>query len=65
MQDLKDRLEKLTAGAAECDMIDNLATDAAKCASFRRLAEQYRTMAEEMRTEIVIRGDGSTGALRA
>jgi hypothetical protein len=53
MQDFKARLEKLYADAAECDLIGNLATDASKRASFRRMAEQDRTMAAELKAEIV------------
>ena len=62
MQNLTDRLEKLIADAAECDMISNLAADAAKRASFRRLAEQYRQMAEEVKAEIAERGDDNASA---
>lgn len=58
MQDLKDRLEKVTADAADCDLIGSLATDVAKRAMFRRLAEQFRAMAEDLKAEIAMRGGG-------
>lgn len=52
MHDLQARLEKLIADAADCEIIGNLAADVAKRATFRRLAEQYREMAERIRAEI-------------
>jgi hypothetical protein len=55
MQDLKDRLEKMMADAADCELIGSLATDAAKRAMFRRLAEQFRAMAEELKAGIARR----------
>ena len=58
MQDLKARLEKLMADAAECELICNLATDTAKRATFRRLAEQFRSMADEIKAEIARRQEG-------
>lgn len=55
MQDLKARLEKLLTDAADCELIGSLATDTAKRATFRRLAEQFRIMAEELKAEIARR----------
>jgi hypothetical protein len=55
MQDLKDRLEKMMADAADCELIGSLATDTAKRAMFRRLAEKFRGMAEELKAEIARR----------
>ena len=55
MHDLNARLEKLLADAADCDLVGNLATDVAKRTTFRRLAEQFRTMAEDVRAEIARR----------
>lgn len=51
-QDLKARLEKLLADAADCDLIAGLAADVRKRATFRRMAEQFRTMAAELKSEI-------------
>jgi len=48
MKDIKPRLEKLIADAAECDLIGTLAADPEKREAFRRLAQQYRTMADEL-----------------
>jgi DICT domain-containing protein len=52
MEDLKNRLDKVTADAADCDLIANLATDAEKRKMFRELADQYRRMADALRAEI-------------
>lgn len=49
MKDFQNRFESLTREAAECDLIAKLATDAGKAAQFRKLAEQYRSMADDMR----------------
>jgi hypothetical protein len=49
MQDLKAKLEKLIADAAECDLIANLSDDKRKRDTFRALAEQYREMADVVR----------------
>jgi hypothetical protein len=53
MKDLKDRLEKLIADAAECDQISNLAADVHKRAS--RMAVRFRAMAEELKADIAKR----------
>ena len=50
--DLKTRMEKLIADAADCDLIASLAADLRKRAMFRRMAEQFRTMAAELKREI-------------
>jgi hypothetical protein len=55
MQDLKIRLEKLLAAAADCDLIGNHATDIRKRATFRQLAEEFRTMAQRLREQIAER----------
>lgn len=70
MQDIKNRLEKLLTDAAECDLIGNLAADEEKRATFRKLAEQYRSMAEQMKAEIARReaapaGKGRPGSTEA
>jgi hypothetical protein len=51
-QDLKTRMEKLSADAADCDLIASSATELRKRATFRRLAEQFRRMAAELKGEI-------------
>ena len=55
MQDFKAKLEKLLAEAEDCDLIGNLAGDAAKRATFRRLAAQLREMAGQLHTELLSR----------
>jgi hypothetical protein len=50
--ELKNRMEKLLADAADCDLIAGLAADIRKRATFRRMAEQFRTMATELKREI-------------
>jgi hypothetical protein len=52
MQDYKTRFEKLISDAAECDLIGNLAADATKRASFRRLAEQFRALATQLKADM-------------
>ena len=52
MKDYKIRFNKLISEAAECDLIGNLAVDAAKRNSFRRLAEQYRMLAWQVKAEM-------------
>jgi hypothetical protein len=58
MKDLHDELNKLLADAEDCDLIANLATDLAKRATFRRLAAQFREMAEQLKADIAARGMG-------
>ena len=55
MQDLKDKMERLTAEAAECDLIAGLATEKDKREAFRNLAAQYRKMADAIREMIAAR----------
>jgi hypothetical protein len=52
MPDLKMKLETLIAGAAECEMIGNLAADPAKRAVYRQKAKDMRELAERVRTQI-------------
>ena len=52
MRDYKDRIDKLTTDAADCELIGNLASDASKRATFRRLAEQFRTTAAQLKAEM-------------
>ena len=46
------KLETLIAGAAECEMIGNLAADPAKRVTFRRRAMEMRELAERVRTQV-------------
>jgi hypothetical protein len=55
MKDLKAKLEHLLAEAHDCDLIGNLATDQAKRATFRRMAQQFREMAEQLKADIAAR----------
>jgi hypothetical protein len=50
MQDLQNQREKLLINAADCELISNLAADADKRATFRRMAEKLRRMADEIGT---------------
>jgi hypothetical protein len=52
MQDYKHRIDKLVADAAECELIGSLAGDATKRATFRRLAEQFRITAGQLKAEL-------------
>ncbi len=52
MHDLKSRFKKLTADAADCDIISNLATDPNKCAVFGRRSAQYRAMSQAINIEL-------------
>ena len=60
MLDFKDRVEKLLAAAAECDLVANLATDAQKRELFERLARDYRQMAKDVEKIIAIRETGGS-----
>ncbi len=62
MQDLRAKLEKLLAEAHDCDLIGNLATDTAKRATFRRMAAQFREMAEQLKADIAARLADSDGS---
>ncbi len=46
------KLETLIAGAAECEMIGNLAADPAKRATYRQRAMDMRELAERVRTQV-------------
>ncbi len=61
MQDLKAKLEHLLEEAQDCDLIGNLATDPAKRATFRRMAAQFRAMAEQLEADIAARLAGPEG----
>lgn len=53
MKDIKAKLEKLIADAAECDLIANLATDPAKRETFQRMAREHREMIEGLKADIL------------
>jgi hypothetical protein len=55
MKDLQAKLEQILTEAHDCDLIGNLATDQAKRATFRRMAAQFREMAEELKADIAAR----------
>ena len=57
MEEMKARLEKLLADAEDCELISRLAEDVGKRAMFRRLPEQFRAMAEEVRSSIAQKGE--------
>jgi hypothetical protein len=57
MEDMTNRIEKLIADAAECELIANLAVDLDKREAFRNLSNQYRAMADALRAVINRRGD--------
>lgn len=52
MRDLKAWLEKLIGDAEECELIASLTTDAKKRTTFRRMAHEFRVMAEELKADI-------------
>lgn len=49
MKDTEARIEKLVLDAADCLMIAQLTTVAAKRDAFQKLAANYRTMAEDLK----------------
>jgi hypothetical protein len=49
---LDNRIRRLLSDAAECDLIGNLATDGARRTTFRRLAQEFRQIAEELKRDI-------------
>jgi len=63
MKDLKAKLEHLLAEAHDCDLIGNLATDQAKRATFRRMASQFREMADQLKADIAARGAESDSSV--
>jgi hypothetical protein len=52
MRDFKDRIDKLLNDAAECELIGRLASDQKKRTSFRRLAEQFRAIAAQLKADM-------------
>lgn len=64
MDDLKTRLDKLLADAEDCELIGRLANDIAKRATFRRLAEQFRAMAEELKATIAQESELKSNGVR-
>jgi hypothetical protein len=63
MKDFLAQLEHLERQIAECDLISNLSTDVTKGETFRRLAEQYRAMAEHVRSAMSGIPPTSTGSI--
>jgi hypothetical protein len=61
MKDLKAELEKLLVNAEDCDLIARLATDKDKRETFSRIAKQLRTMADELKAEILARSVKAMG----
>jgi len=55
MPDLNLKLETLVAGAAECELVGNLASDVATRTAYRRRADELRALAERVRTQIAER----------
>jgi hypothetical protein len=49
MNDMAQTVEKLLANAEDCDLISKLATDPLKRTSFKRLADQLRLAADELK----------------
>ena len=62
MQDLRNQLEKIKADADDCVLISELATDATKRETFRRLADQLLQMSREI--EQVIAEKLASGEIR-
>ena len=54
----------MLAEATDCELIGNLATDDAKRTTFRRLAQQFRTIAEQLEAETDLTGDTAAHADR-
>jgi hypothetical protein len=52
MANLDNRIRRLLSDAADCDLIGHLATDGAKRTTFRRLAQEFRQIAEELKRDI-------------
>jgi hypothetical protein len=55
MPDLKIKLDNLLSDAIDCQMIGNLATEPTTRAEYRQRAEQFRTLAEQVRRQITER----------
>ena len=62
MKDLEAKLAKLLDDANDCDIIGNLATDPRKRASFRRMAQEFRAMADRLRADIAVHKDSHGAA---
>ncbi len=52
MKDIKQRIEKLSTDAEECQLISRLAINHAKREAFEALAEKYRQMAKDLESLI-------------
>ena len=52
MPDLKLKIEKLLADAADCQILGGLSVDPAKRAEYRKRADEFRELAERIRTQI-------------
>jgi hypothetical protein len=52
MPDLKVKLDTLLSHAADCQMLGSLSTDAETRAQYRERAQQFRTLAEQVRKQI-------------
>jgi len=52
MANLDNRIRRLLSDADDCDLIGNLASDAAKRRTFRKLAHEFRQIAEELKRDI-------------
>ena len=48
MQDIKQRIEKLSTDAEECQLISRLAISPTKREAFEALADKYRQMAKDL-----------------
>jgi hypothetical protein len=55
MPDLKNKLDKLLSDAADCQMIGSLAADPNTRADYRRRAEEFRALAEQLRSQLIER----------
>ena len=52
MANLDNRIRCLLSDADDCDLIGNLASDAANRRTFRKLAHAFRQIAEELKRDI-------------
>jgi hypothetical protein len=52
MKDIKQRIEKLRVNAEDCILISKLATSPTKREAFRKLADEYQSMARELEERI-------------
>jgi hypothetical protein len=58
LPDLKFKLDTLLSHAADCQMLGSLSTGAETRAQYRERAEQFRTLAEQVRKQITARRRG-------